>query len=192
VYLLIVRGTPQNLVQEVGTVLLGVLVMVCAVMAWRMALKRDFVSHRRWALRLFLLVSSAIFIRASISLVSVVLAGAGAFDPTVIQGPVQTVVVYGQYCVPLAVLELYFWSQTRGGPATRFSMAAALVVLTLVMVAGIGVASATIFVPNIRAALDKRPSIAVTLAETIKSGGVEAAVWRQRCGDTVRCVRCAR
>jgi len=175
-YLLFVRGTPQNLVQEFGTVLLGVLVMVCAVMAWRMALKRDFVSHRRWALRLFLLVSSAIFIRASISLVSLVLAGAGAFDPTVIQGPVQTVVVYGQYCVPLAVLELYFWSQTRGGPATRYSMAAGLVVLTLVMVAGIGVASATIFLPNIRAAVDKRPSIAVALAETIKSGGVEAAV----------------
>jgi predicted Zn-dependent protease len=55
-------------------------------------------------------------------------------------------------------------------------MAAALVVLTLVMGAGIGAASAAIFVPSIRTALDKRPSIALTLAETIKSNGIDAAI----------------
>ena len=43
-----------------------------------------------------------------------------------------------------------------------------------------------IFVPNIRSALDKRPSIAVALAETIKSGGVEAAVRQYR---TLRALR---
>jgi len=185
-YLLIVRGTTANLAQQIGTGLLGVLVMVCASMAWRTALRRDFTTHRRWALRLFLLVSTAIFVRSTIALVSVILAGAGTLDVTVIQGPILTVVTFAQYCLPLAVLELYFWSQTRGGAPARLSMAALLVVLTLLLGAGIGAASAAIFVPNIRSALDKRPSIAVTLAETIKSGGVEAAVRQYR---TLRAVR---
>ena len=93
-----------------------------------------------------------------------------------IQGPVQTVLIFGQYCVPLAILELYFWSQTRGGSSARLAMAGVLVVLTLVMGLGIAAASAAIFVPSIRTALDKRPSIALTLTETIKTSGVEAAV----------------
>jgi len=175
-YLLIARGTPTTPIQEFGTFLMGVLLLVCATMAWRTALRRDFAAHRRWALRLFLLTSSAIFIRTAISLVSVILAGFGALDVTLIQGPVATTVIFGQYCVPLAVLELYFWSQTRGRAPARFAMAGALVILTLVMGAGIGAASAVIFVPNIRSALDKRPSIALALEETIKSSGVEAAV----------------
>lgn len=179
-YLLLARGGPTSLTQQVGTGLLGVLVMVSAVLAWWFAMKRDFATHRRWALRLFLLVSTAIFIRASIALVSAILAGAGALDITVIQGPVLTVVIYAQYCVPLAVLEFYFWAQTNGGPSARISMAAVLVVLTLVMGAGIAAASAAIFVPNIRAAMDKRPSIALVLAETIKSSGVEQAIRQYR------------
>jgi hypothetical protein len=185
-YLVIARGTPTTPIQTFGTVVLGVLLIVCAGMAWRTALRRDFASHRRWALRLFLLTSSAIFIRTTISLVSVILAGAGTLDVTVIQGPVETAVIFGQYCVPLAVLELYFWSQTRGNAPARLAMAGTLVVLTLVMGAGIGAASAAIFVPNIRSALDKRPSIALALAETIKSGGVEAAVRQYRALRAVR------
>ncbi len=184
--MLIVRGGPITVLQQIGTGLLGVLLMGCAVMAWRTALRRDFASHRRWALRLFLLASTAIFIRSAIALVSVILAGAGALDVTVIQGPVQTVVIFAQYCVPLAILELFFWSKARGGSPARLVMAGVLAALTLVMGAGIGAASAAIFVPNIRSALDKRPSIALTLADMIKSRGVDAAVRQYR---TLRAVR---
>jgi len=175
-YLLIARGGPVTVAQQIGTFLLGVLLIGCAAMAWRTALRRDFVSHRRWALRLFLLASSAIFLRATVALISVILAGAGALDVSFIQGPVETVLIFGQYCVPLAVLELYFWSQTRGRSPARLAVAGVLAVFTLVMAAGIAAASAAIFVPSIRMALDKRPSIALTLAETIKSSGVDAAV----------------
>jgi len=52
--------------------------------------------------------------------------------------------------------------------------------------AGFGAASAAIFVPNMRAALDKPPSIATTLAQAIKSGVVQAAIRQHR---TLRAVR---
>jgi uncharacterized membrane protein len=175
-YLLIVRGGPVTVTQQIGTFLLGVLVMGCAAMAWRTALAGDFASHRRWAMRLFLLTSSALFIRSAVALISVILAGVGTLDVSFIQGPVQTALIFGQYCVPLSVLELYFWSQARGGSPARLAMAGVLVVLTLVMGAGLAAASAAIFVPSIRTALDKRPSIALALSEAIRSSGVEAAV----------------
>ena len=175
-YLLAARGVAATPAQQAGTWLLGVLVIGSAVMAWRDAVRRRFAAHRRWALRLFLLVSTAIFLRSGITLVSVVLTGAGAFDPTVIRGPVSTVAVFAQYCLPLALLELYFWSQTRGAAWARLSMAGVLLAMTLVMGAGIATASVAIFAPNIRTALDGRPSIAVALAETIRTGGVDAAV----------------
>jgi hypothetical protein len=185
-YLLIARGTPTTPIQTTGTAIMGGLVILCATMAWRTALRRNFAAHRRWALRLFLLTSAALFIRAAISLVSIILAGAGALDISVLQGPVETSLIFGQYVVPLSILELYFWSQNRGRESARFAMAAALVVLTLVMGTGIAAASAAIFVPNIRAALDHRPSIALALSDTIKSQGIEAAIRRYH---TLRAMR---
>ncbi len=43
---------------------MAALIMLCAAMALRSALARDFKTHRRWALRLYLVVSASLFIRA--------------------------------------------------------------------------------------------------------------------------------
>jgi len=175
-YLLISRGTGTSRLQEFGTGVLGVLVVLCAAMALRTALKRDFASHRRWAWRLYLLVSSALFIRSSIALAAMIASGTGAFDVSVLKGSVLTFVTFGQYILPLAVLELYFWTQLRGGRAENLVMAAGLVAISLTMCAGVAAASIGIFAPSIRTAFDPRPSISAALAETIKTGGVDAAV----------------
>ena len=174
-YILLFRPATITLLQTISTGVLGILVMLCAAMALLYALKRDFARHRRWAFRLFLLASSALFIRAAITLSAMVLAGTGSADFSVIRGPVLTIMGFAQYCVPLAVLELYFLAKSHGGAPARVSMAAALVLITLVMGAGFAAASVAIYVPNIRAALDPRPSIAQALAQTITSEGVQAA-----------------
>ncbi len=175
-YLLASRGTGTTLLQELGTGTLGVLVMVCAAMALRTALKRDFVTHRRWAWRLYLLVSSALFIRSGVSLAAMIASGTGAFDLTALKGSVLTLMTFGQYIVPLAVLELYFWTQRRGGRAARLAMSAGLVAIALTTGAGVAAASIGIFVPAIRTAFDGRPSISALLAETIKTQGVDVAL----------------
>src|SRR5262249_18403945 len=54
--------------QKLGSSLNAVLVMVCAVMALRAAIGRDIPAHRRWALRLFLVVSGVWFMRISLAL----------------------------------------------------------------------------------------------------------------------------
>jgi uncharacterized membrane protein len=175
-FLLISRGTGTTLLQEIGTGLLAVLVMLCAAQALRYALKRNFATHRRWAWRLYLVVSSALFLRSGIALTAMIAAGTGAFDLTALKGWVLTLMTFGQYIVPLAVLELYFWTQLRGGRAARFALAAGLVAIALTTGAGVAAASVGIFVPSIRTAFDGRPSIFEALAETIRTKGVDAAL----------------
>ncbi len=175
-YMLIARGTGTSPLQEFGTGILGVLVLLSAAMALGSARRRDFGAHRRWAWRLYLLVSSALFIRSAISLAVMVAAGTGAFDLTVLKGSFLTSITFAQYIVPLAMLELYFWTQRRGGRAARLAMAAGLVAIGLTTGAGVAAASIGLFVPAIRTAFDGRPSISTALAETIKRRGLDAAV----------------
>jgi hypothetical protein len=175
-YMLISRGTGTTQLQEFGAGLLAVLVVLCAAMALRYALKRDFATHRRWAWRLYLLVSSALFIRSGVALAAMIASGTGAFDLTALKGSFLTLLTFGQYVVPLAVLELYFWTQRRGGRAARLAMAAGLVAIALTMGAGVAAASVGLFVPAIRIAFDGRPSISAALAMTIKIQGVDAAL----------------
>ena len=175
-YMQVFRGTPTSIAQQFGQGLLAVLIMLCAGLALRYALKRDFAAHRRWALRLFVLASGALFIRSSVTLTAMLLAGTGSLDISTVQGPILTYLTYAQYFFPLAVLEAYFWTQSRPGSAARMIMAARTCGLTLLMGAGIAAASIGIFLPSMRSAVDGRPSIAETLASTIASGGVDAAI----------------
>jgi uncharacterized membrane protein len=175
-YLLITRGSGITPLQEAATALLGVLVLLCATMALRTALKRDFTTHRRWAWRLYLLVCSALFIRSGVSLAAMIAAGTGALDLSALKGSFLTFMIFGQYIIPLAVLELYFLTQRGGGRVARLAMASGLVALSLTMGAGVAAASIGIFVPSIRTAFDPRPSISAALAETIKTQGITAAL----------------
>src|ERR1017187_6467209 len=103
-YMLWFRGAVGGFSQHLGQGVDGILIMVCAVMALRYALARDFKTHRRWALRLYLVVSASLFVRAaSILLPFAPLKGPFGFDPVAIQGPFLTELGYAQYLVPLAV-----------------------------------------------------------------------------------------
>jgi uncharacterized membrane protein len=163
-YMMWFRGAVGDFAQHIGQSLDAVLIVVFAVLALRYALVRDFQAHRRWSLRLFMAVSAALFIRAS---VFVALATNN--------GPLLTFFSYGQYLVPLAVLELYLRTQQKAGAMGRFAMAAGLFVLTVALGAGIAVVSVTGFYPMVKRALDSRASIADVLAATIASDGMDRA-----------------
>jgi uncharacterized membrane protein len=175
-YMMWVRGSVGDLAQHLGQSLDGVLIMVCAVVALRTALRRDFKTHRRWALRLFLVVSASLFIRAGVFLATVVNHGPFGYDPVTLTGPYLTFVTYAQSLLPLAVLEIYLRTQDRARAAGRFAMAAGLFVLTIVLGAGITTVSAASFVPTIQFSLDSRKPIGQALSDTIAAGGIDKAV----------------
>jgi outer membrane protein assembly factor BamD (BamD/ComL family) len=179
-YLMWARGTVGDLPQHLGTSLMAILIMIFAVMALRYAVARDFKTHRRWALRLYLVVSASLFIRAGIFLSLLLNRGPFGFDPATFSGPFLTFVSFAQYLVPLAVLELYLHAQQRPGALMRIAISVLLFVLTLGMAAGIFAVTAGAWAPNLKAAFDSRKSIAETLSATIASNGIDAAAKQYR------------
>ena len=175
-YMMWGRGTVGDLAQHLGQSLNAVLIMLCAVMALRYAMARDFKTHRQWALRLYLVVSASLFIRAGLFF-SLFLNPAGfGFDPTTFRGPFLTFLSFGQYLVPLTVLEIYLRVKERGNALGRFALAAGLFVLTMAMGAGIFAVTMGVWIPRVKAAYDSRKSIAEILSASIATSGVDQAV----------------
>jgi uncharacterized membrane protein len=179
-FMMWMRGSAGDVWQHLGTSLMAVLIMVCAVMAARYAIARDFRMHRRWALRLYLVVSASLFIRAGIFLSLLVNRGPFGFDGASFTGPFLTFVSFAQYLVPLTVLEMYFRVQERPGAARRMAMASALFVMSIGLAAGIFAVSMAVWLPEVKAAYDTRRPIAETLSATVASRGVDAAVQQYR------------
>jgi uncharacterized membrane protein len=174
-YMMWFRGTVGDLPQHLGNSGLALVIMVCAAMTIRQARARDFASHRRWAVRLFIAVSASLFIRASITLVTIIAGGPFGFDPATSSGPLLTFIGFAQYLVPLGIFEIYLRAR-NGGPGARMTMAAGLTLATLSIVAGLGFVTASIWVPDIRAGLDPRRSITGVLSSTIADSGIDSGI----------------
>jgi tetratricopeptide (TPR) repeat protein len=176
VYMHWVRGSVGDIWQKLGGTLDAVLIWGCAAMALRYALGRDFKTHRRWALRLFIVVSASWFYRIGFFLSFLVFKGPFGFDPVTFTGPFLTFMAFGQYVVPLAILEIYLRAQDRPGALRRMATAGMLFAVTLVMAAGLFAVATAIWLPQVKAAYDPRKSIAETLSATIASSGIDQAV----------------
>lgn len=174
-YMQWIRGSVGDLPQHIGSAVNAILIWLCAAMALRYALVRDFKTHRRWALRLFMVVSASWFYRLAFFLTLLVFKGPIGFDTTTFTGPFPTVMSFAQYLFPLAILEIYLRAQDRPGALRRMATAGILVVLTLAMGTGSFAVAMAIWVPQVKAAFDPRKSIAETLSVTIASSGIHQA-----------------
>jgi uncharacterized membrane protein len=175
-YMTWIRGSVGDLAQHLSSTLNAILMWLFAGLALRFAMARDFKTHRRWALRLFLVVSGSWFYRIALFLSFLIFKGPIGFDPTTFTGPFLTFMGFAQYLFPLAVLEIYFFAQDRSSALRRIATAGLIFALTLAMVAGLFAATMAIWVPNVKAAFDPRRSIAETLSAILASSGVDAAI----------------
>lgn len=133
------RGTYSVSVRLGGTGN-ALLVFVFGALALRAALARDFVSHRRWALRLFIAGSAVWFFRV-ILMAWVVALGPVGIDFETASGPFLDLMAFGQYLIPLAILEGYLRAKQSPHAGVRWAMALVLAIFTLVMCGGIVAAS---------------------------------------------------
>lgn len=140
-YMVWTRGTISGLVGDISVSINALIIMLCAAMAWRYAVARNFTAHRRWTLRLFLVVNGVWFFRIGLMFWLFVNGGPVGFDPETFRGPFLTFLGFGQYLIPLAILELYLAAQRWGSALGKTSMAIALFLIT--MVTGVGIFAAT-------------------------------------------------
>ena len=136
IYMIWARDSSE-VARSIGITINALLTIACGWMAASQAMARRFASHRVWAIRLFLLANGVWFFRIGLLLVLGINGGPIGFDPKTFTGPLLTGLTYGQFLLPLAVLELYLVAQARGGAVAKWAMAVGLTLLTLAMSAGL-------------------------------------------------------
>ncbi len=150
-YLVWVRNerVPGDLLQHLGISLDATLILICGAFALRAALARRFALHRRWAIRLFLVVSGVWFFRVGVMFWLIVNHGPVGFDPKSFQGPFLDFWSFAESLLPLTVFEIYWRTREHGGTAARTSVAAVVFGLTTAMGIGIFGAFMEFWLPNI-------------------------------------------
>jgi uncharacterized membrane protein len=149
-YLVWVRNerVAGDLLQHLGISLDASLILICGGLALRAALARRFAVHRRWAIRLFLVVSGVWFFRVGLMFWLVVNRGPVGFDPQTFQGPFLDGLSFAESLLPLTVFELYWRARDHGGAAARATVAAVVVGLTAAMGTGIFAVFTEMWLPN--------------------------------------------
>jgi hypothetical protein len=133
-----VRHTLGDNTQHAAQTLNAILIVAFAMLALRKAMARDFATHRRWALRLFLAGNAVWFKRVGFQLWMLIHDGQPVgFDMNTFSGPFLSIWEFGSFLLPLALLELYLWSEKRAGARGRFAVAIVLIVATIGMSIGI-------------------------------------------------------
>ena len=142
-YMIWVRGSRQNFTSGFAASIDAVLIIVCAVLAWRAARSLAIANHRRWALRTYIVANGVWFQRVGIF-------GWTAFHQAPVgmtkhfDGWFDLTWAFGCYLLPLAVLELYLRVKDSAGPGGRYATAVGILLLTAAM--GFGIYAAYMYV----------------------------------------------
>lgn len=133
-YLVWVRGSQLGSGSNLSITLNGLLIVCFATLAWRSALRRDFVAHRRHALRAYLLVNGVWFLRIGIMLAGMVLTPLGVKIDY--QGATFIAVSFASWLLPLAVLEIYLRAEKSRHAKTQYLVGGLLGLLALATLVG--------------------------------------------------------
>jgi hypothetical protein len=148
-FLIWTRTAAGDLAQHLAISFNAVLILAFTALAWRNARARRFDMHRRWAMRLFLVVNGGWFFRIGLMLWIVLNQGPVGFDPKTFSGPFLTFLAFAQYLLPLVLLELYLRAHASGTARLRTIAAATLGAATLATLGGVAAASAILWLPRL-------------------------------------------
>lgn len=142
------RGAVAGPYMTAGNVLDALLIVAFGVTAWRRARAGDIASHRRWALRAFVVINAIWFYR--IGMMFWFLVNQGPVGHTRdFRGPFDIFLAFGHVLVPLACMELYLRADRSDAPLAKLSTAAGLGLLTLVTAVGVFAAIVGMWLPRL-------------------------------------------
>lgn len=141
------RGVLGPISNAIAISINALLIIGCAAMALRFALRREFDRHRPWATRLFLVVSGVWFFRIGLML-WILINGGPVGVGAELDGPFALTWAYGQYVLPLTIYEIYRRTQAGAGGPGRFAMAGVLLVLAAATAVGVFGATMGMWLPR--------------------------------------------
>jgi tetratricopeptide (TPR) repeat protein len=174
-YMIWFRGITTLSIANLAISLNALFILGFSWLALRSAMQRDIASHRRWALRLYLVSNAQWFTRVGLFAWIIIAQGPVGMGAN-FDGPVVIFWSFGCYLVPLLVLELYLRTKQSTAARRKFIMASTLFVAAALT--GVGTVGVSMFswLPSAKAMNDPRISIADTLSVTILASGVDKAV----------------
>ncbi len=101
-----IRGTHLNIIGAYAITLDAILILVFAYHTVKNAIRRDIKTHQRWAMRLFMAANGVWFMRVAI-MAWMTIAGGSVGMNRDMSGPMDVVIAFGCYLIPLALYELY-------------------------------------------------------------------------------------
>lgn len=133
-WLVWVRGTYLNTIGALGISMNAVLILSCAALAWNTARARRFGDHRRWALRLFAVVSAVWYMRVGYMAWGIATGGAGIGKA--MDGWFDITLAFANSLVPLTVTEAYLRAQAARGSGIGFAVSGLLFICALIVAGG--------------------------------------------------------
>jgi hypothetical protein len=130
-YLVTVRGVIGGFYMQMGNTLNASLIMTFAALTLRTAMNRDFIAHRRWAIRMFLMVNGVWFFRIGFGLWIFLNGGTAPGSTESFQGPFDVFLAFGHSLIPLFCGELYFLAKEKESIVGRYLMAGFLIILAI-------------------------------------------------------------
>lgn len=145
------RGAVGDRGQHVSISIQTIYIIIFALLAWRHARARQFDKHRRWAIRLFMVVSGVWFFRVGLMCWLVINGRPAGFDPKTFSGPFLTALAVCVYALPvsLLLLELYFYAQKTTKSVVITTIALLIFIVTALMAVGVFGAIAGMWLPRI-------------------------------------------
>jgi len=134
-YLSWVRGASPDTISAIGTSINGFFILIFAYFTVKNARNRNIATHRKWAIRLFIVANAQWFLRVGVfsyMITGTILGGKPAFgDPFF---PFWT---FACFLLPLAAAQLYFYASAKRNANLKLIAASVLVVLTILMLIGV-------------------------------------------------------
>ena len=133
-YLVWIRDPDPIDLSGIGTTINGFLILGFAYLTVRRAINKDIASHRKWALRLFLVSNAQWILR--IGVFSYLVTGSMLGMNPAFGDPFFPIWTFGCFVLPLITLQLYFYAKEKSSNSIKFAASGVLFLLTILMTIG--------------------------------------------------------
>lgn len=144
------RGAVGDIVQHVSISINALFIITFGFLSLKYALAHNFELHRRWALRLYLVVNGVWFFRIGLMFWLLLHQAPVGFDPETFTGPFLTFLSTIAYVIPLPIvlLELYLRAKESANRTFRLFTSGVLFVFTLITALGVFAATMGMWLPR--------------------------------------------
>lgn len=134
-YLSWVRGASPDTLSAIGTSINGFLILIFAFLTIKNARNKNIASHRKWAIRLFLVSNAQWFLRVGVF--SYLITGTVVGAEPAFGDPFFPIWTFACFLLPLAAAQLYFYASEKHTSNFKIVTALVLIVLTVLMLIGV-------------------------------------------------------